>query len=83
MVDILLSNGFNIILVGMDMYLVLVDFRFKWVKGNVVEVLFEVVGIICNKNVILFDLEKLVVMLGIWIGLFVGIICGFGEIEFV
>lgn len=67
---------------GIDSYLMLVDLCFKGVKGNQIEEVFGCVYIICNKNGILFDLEKFMVILGVCFGIFVGIICGFGEVEF-
>lgn len=36
----------------------------------------------CNKNGILFDEEKFMIILGICLGMFVGISCGFGCEEF-
>lgn len=42
----------------------------------------ECVGIICNKNGILFDMENLIVVFGIWFGMLVGMMCGFGFVEF-
>lgn len=51
--------------------------------GKLVEEIFDKVGIICNKNIILFDKEKLFVISGVRLGILVVIICGFDEFVFV
>lgn len=82
MVDELMKGGVDIVLGGIDNYLCLVDLCLKGVIGKVIEVVLGCVYIICNKNGVLFDFEKFFVILGICLGVFVGIICGFGEQEF-
>lgn len=77
-----MKGGLDIVIGGIDIYVMLVDLCFKGVKGNVIEKVLGCVYIICNKNGILFDFEKLMVILGICLGILVGIICGFGEVEF-
>lgn len=80
--EVLKVGGVDFVMGGIDNYLLLVDLCLKGLKGVLVEQVLECVGIICNKNGILFDIEKLIVMLGICFGMLVGMMCGFGVVEF-
>lgn len=81
LVEMLVKCGLWIVLGCMESYVMLVDLCVKYIMGKVVEVVFGVVYIMVNKNVILNDLEKLFVMSGICFGLLVMMMCGFGLVE--
>lgn len=55
-VEVLINEGFRIVFGGIDNYLVVVDVKgFIGFIGKEVEEILDLVGIICNKNIILFD----------------------------
>lgn len=72
-----MKEGIQFVLGGIDNYFIFVDFCFLGLIGKVVEYVFDEIGIILNKNVILYDLEKFFVISGICFGIVVVISCGF------
>lgn len=66
----------------MDNYFVFVDFKFQGIDGSCVECIFEFVGVVVNKNIVFGDCFVFVFG-GFCMGIFVMIICGFIENDFV
>lgn len=51
-----IERGFRFVSGGIDNYLMLVDLRNKGIIGKDVEKILDEYNIICNKNVIFFDI---------------------------
>lgn len=73
-------NDVVVLIGGLDNYLLLIDLKLFGLIGKVVEKVLDEVGIIVNKNIILFEMESLFVISGICVGVVVVIICGFDEV---
>ena len=80
--EVLLDRGVDLVSVGTDTHLVLVDLRPKGLTGDITEVSLENAGITCNKNGVPFDPEKPMVTSGVRLGTPAGTTRGFGEDEF-
>lgn len=83
MVEEFVKRGYVIVLGGINNYSMLIDLCLKGVIGKDVENILVKVDIIVNKNMVLFDMELLFIILGICVGIFVIIICGIKEDEIV
>lgn len=75
------EQGYKFVFDGIDFYMVFFDFCFFVFDGVCVEVFFEQINIICNKNVVFGD-KSVFIFGGFCIGIFVMIFCGFGEVDF-
>ncbi|HXP95477.1 MAG TPA: serine hydroxymethyltransferase [Telmatospirillum sp.] len=80
--DTLLRRGVDIVSVGTDTHLMLVDLRPKKLTGKATEASLERAGITCNKNGIPFDPEKPTITSGVRLGSPAATTRGFGIEEF-
>jgi len=62
------ARGYRSVSGGTDNHMVLADLRGKGLKGNKAEAALEAAGILCNRNVIPFDPESILVTSGLRFG---------------
>ncbi len=62
------ARGYRAVSGGTDNHMVLVDLRGKGLKGNKAEAALEAAGLLCNRNVIPFDPESILVTSGLRFG---------------
>ena len=79
--EALVMEGFRLVTNGTDNHRILVDLRNKGIKGNKAEKALEEIGIICNRNLIPYDVEAPQITSGLRIGTSVVTMRGMKEEE--